>query len=154
VFVAFLCGLAFSWPNSADVATFYGAGEPLTLQGASIWPTILLRSLGIVLSIGLIWQVLHQGAENLKAFSPPSDLALPDPADVKIRMSRAEQTLSRFRKLLNMFSYQLAQDSWPEDKEDQPNHKREKYELERAWERYVYSGRLMGEAPELAHSFL
>jgi hypothetical protein len=48
-----------------DTMTKGGSGEPLTLQGASIWPTILLRALGIVLSISLIVQVFWQAHKNL-----------------------------------------------------------------------------------------
>ena len=46
--IAFLCGIAFLVPQLADWMTDYGCGEPLMLQGASIWPTILLRFSGII----------------------------------------------------------------------------------------------------------
>jgi hypothetical protein len=63
--VTLLCGIALLLPQLAGKMTQGDIGEPLTLQGASIWPTILLRALGIVVSFSMIVQVIWQAHKNL-----------------------------------------------------------------------------------------
>jgi len=47
----------YNWERFAAWLTQYGEGEPIELmQGVSVWPTILLRSLSIILSIYLLWR--------------------------------------------------------------------------------------------------
>ena len=44
----------WKWPNIAESLTGHGLGEPIALlEGISLWPSILLRSLGIVLALWL-----------------------------------------------------------------------------------------------------
>ena len=128
-FAAFSCGIAFLSPNFADWITDYGDGEPFALQGASIWPTILLRALGIVVSVSLIWQGLRQVDNNL--IEVARDLRLPPPDEVTDPMANDESRSWR-KKLESKFSYSFAK-AQPEDND--------RYKLELAWNDYVYRGR-------------
>ena len=48
--------LMLDWPDIADVLTQHGNGDPMSLfEGISIWPTVAIRTLSIILSLFLIW---------------------------------------------------------------------------------------------------
>jgi hypothetical protein len=55
----------WTWPCIADWLTENGNGEPMALfEGISLWPTILLRSLGIGLTFWLICYTRHSLVNN------------------------------------------------------------------------------------------
>jgi hypothetical protein len=52
--------LILDWPHRAGWLTEEGNGEPMSLfEGISIWPTVALSCIGIVLSLFLIWYTLR-----------------------------------------------------------------------------------------------
>ncbi len=54
------------WEPLAQFLTEHGNGEPIALfQGVSVWPTVLLRGLGIVMAIYLIWRAQRCLRNNL-----------------------------------------------------------------------------------------
>ncbi|MCI0735469.1 MAG: hypothetical protein L0Y50_04245, partial [Beijerinckiaceae bacterium] len=56
----------FFWEPLAQLLTDNGNGEPLTLlQGVSIWPTVLLRGLGIILALYFVWRAQRSLRDNL-----------------------------------------------------------------------------------------
>ncbi|MCI0349470.1 MAG: hypothetical protein L0Z53_08595, partial [Acidobacteriales bacterium] len=100
------------WQEFAAWLTANGEGEPLTLDGASMWPTIILRALGIVLSVGLLWQAFRKEDENLKNVA--HRLALPDPSVAMKTLAERDKTRPWREKFKLMFHYRLAEDQ-PED---------------------------------------
>jgi uncharacterized membrane protein len=58
------------WEPLAQFLTEHGDGEPIALvQGESVWPTVLLRGLGIVLATYLSWR-----AQRASAITSPGSL--------------------------------------------------------------------------------
>ncbi|MCI0736185.1 MAG: hypothetical protein L0Y50_07930 [Beijerinckiaceae bacterium] len=137
VLVGIAAAISFLWWRDIAVwLTGNGDGEPLTLDGASMWPTIVLRALGIVLSIGLLWQAFRRENENLRTVA--CRLALPDPSVAMKTMAGRDKNRAWREKFKLMFLYRLA-----EDQPDQAQRISEPFDLEKAWLRYVYSGRFM-----------
>ncbi|MCI0467280.1 MAG: hypothetical protein L0Y57_09805 [Beijerinckiaceae bacterium] len=126
--------ISFWWQEVAAWLTDNGEGEPLTLDGASMWPTIILRALGIILSIGLLWQAFRKERENLKNVA--SRLGLPSPAEAVETMAKRDRRLPWLEQFKLMFLYRLS-----ESQPDMANLDKEPFDLEKAWLRYVYSGR-------------
>jgi hypothetical protein len=54
------------WEQVAQFVTGYGQGEPIAImQGVSVWPTVLLRSLGMILAFYFIWRTQRDLHNNL-----------------------------------------------------------------------------------------
>jgi hypothetical protein len=54
------------WPNMADYLTGHGSGEPMALlEGISLWPSILVRVFGILLTLWLVCCTLRTLGRNL-----------------------------------------------------------------------------------------
>ena len=69
----------YNWERFAAWLTQYGEGEPIELmQGVSVWPTILLRSLSIVLSIYLLWRAWQKLNKNLYEIAREMNLPMPN----------------------------------------------------------------------------
>jgi hypothetical protein len=52
--------LTFGWSSAAQWLTENGLGEPISVfEGVSIWPTIALRAVGLVLAVFFIWYTVH-----------------------------------------------------------------------------------------------
>lgn len=67
---------AAHWVEFAQVVTSHGEGEPIALlDGVSVWPTVFLRILGILLSLYFIWRAQHSLYKNLVAIA--ADMKLP-----------------------------------------------------------------------------
>jgi hypothetical protein len=77
-------GLTFFWQSVALWLTENGTGEPISiLEGVSVWPTIALRTFGVVLVLCLIWYTVHDlevsALETLEKFDlAPDDRSLPN----------------------------------------------------------------------------
>ena len=146
VLVAALVGIvaaigSFWWREIADRLTGYGDGEPLTLDGTSVWPTIILRILGIFLSFGLLWQAYWREEESLSNVA--CRLALPDrPSDAKKKMTRRDRSRPWWEKLRLMFRYRLTDGQLQFQKPNRQKENNKPFDLEKAWLHYVYSGRL------------
>lgn len=55
------------WEPFAQFVTRHGQGEPIAmLEGVSVWPTVLLRILGIILSIYFIWRERQSSQESCR----------------------------------------------------------------------------------------
>jgi hypothetical protein len=66
----------WKWPIIADYLTGYGSGEPMALlEGISLWPSILLRALGILLALSLVCGTLCNLEGNLRETEREMSLA-------------------------------------------------------------------------------
>ena len=63
--------ICINWEPIAQYLTEYGKGEPIAIaDGVSVWPTILLRGLGIILSVYFFLRIvggLHKNLEEIAA---------------------------------------------------------------------------------------
>jgi MFS family permease len=76
---ALLCAF---WETIAQYLTENGKGEPIALLGGvSVWPTVLLRVFGIVLSSYFIYLVLRGLNKNLQDIAKKMDLG-PEPETI------------------------------------------------------------------------
>ena len=74
------------WEPLAQFLTEHGNGEPIALlQGVSVWPTVLLRSLGIVLAIYLTWQAQRSLHNNLESIGDELRLDMTAPGSHDLR---------------------------------------------------------------------
>jgi hypothetical protein len=74
------------WESLAQFLTEHGDGEPIALfQGVSVWPTVLLRGLGIVLAIYLVWRAQRSLRNNLAGIADEIrlDMTLPGSQDLR-----------------------------------------------------------------------
>ena len=63
-------GICLFWGRFASALTQDGLGEPIVLfEGVSIWPTVALRILGILLSLHLIWLSKALLEKNLESIA-------------------------------------------------------------------------------------
>jgi hypothetical protein len=121
----------YNWERFAAWLTQYGEGEPIELmQGVSVWPIILLRSLSIILSIYLLWRAWQKLNKNLYEIAREMNLPMPNLAIAAER--ETDRGHSLWKKLVCMFSYSL--------RERQPD-MRKPYNINTAWREYVYQGR-------------
>ena len=133
--VALITGAAaatcYNWGWLANILTEYGDGEPMVLlQGVSVWPTILLRALGVVLSAYLLWRAWRQLDENLYEIAQELNLPNPGLAIAAARKGTEGQTV--WKKFARIFSYSL--------REYQPDPSKP-YRINIAWCEYVYQSR-------------
>lgn len=143
-FVGLIIGAAaaacYNWEWFAARLTEGGEGEPIALlQGVSVWPTILLRALSIVLSICLLRRAWQKLDKNL--YEIADELNLPMPYLAIAAEREADMGRSRWKKLVRMFSYGL--------RERQPDMSKP-YNINTAWSEYVYQGRWMARVIRVA----
>ena len=125
---AFVCAF---WTQIATSLTGGGEGEPIALlQGVSVWPTVLLRALSVVLSIYLLWRAWRKLNKNLCEIAREMNLPVPNLAIAAER--NADTGHSLWKQLVRMFSYSL--------RERQPDMSK-LYNINTAWSEYVYQGR-------------
>jgi hypothetical protein len=101
VFVALVSGaLTCSyWKRIALFLTDNGEGEPIAMwEGVSVWPTVLLRILGVVLSVYFIWQAQRRLHTNLAKIAHEMRL----PTDAAFRDRR-----TLWSKLKGVFDFSL-----------------------------------------------
>jgi hypothetical protein len=121
----------FNWEWFAKLLTEDGKGEPIALmQGVSLWPTILLRELSVVLSIYLLLRAWKKLDENLLEIAREMNLPMPNLAIAAER--EANKGHSFEKKLVRIFRYSL--------REHQPDRSK-RYNIKTAWSEYVYKGR-------------
>lgn len=98
--------ICFHWEVVAQFLTEKGNGEPLVmLEGVSAWPTILLRGVGIVLSLYFVWRVLRSLHGNLKEIAAEMELK-PEPAPLWKQFTGVqEDVLSLWKKLTGIFGF-------------------------------------------------
>ena len=108
------------WEQVAHYLTEYGDGEPIViLEGVSVWPTVLLRGFGIILSVYLIWRVMRTLRENFARIA--KDMGI-----VSERKSRDKRSL--WEKIMQVFDFSLGGDQAA----------RSSYlDVESAWQAYV-----------------
>jgi hypothetical protein len=96
----------FFWEPIALYLTGNGHGEPIALlQGVSVWPTVLLRVLGIILSWYFIWRTQQNLRTNLAGIADEMNLKPPNVdkrtlwnkiagvLDISLESGQAAQTL-------------------------------------------------------------
>jgi hypothetical protein len=72
---------AYYWKEFAVLVTSHGEGEPIAvLEGVSVWPTVLLRLLGIIVSVYFIWRAQNSLHKNLVEIASEMKLSLADGA--------------------------------------------------------------------------
>jgi hypothetical protein len=115
------------WEPFAQVLTGYGDGEPIAmLQGVSVWPTVLLRGLGITLALYFIWRALRRLHRNLAKITDDMNLE-PKPASLWKQMTSVlEDIRSLWKKITGVFD-----SSRGSDQAAQP------LQIEAAWEAYI-----------------
>jgi hypothetical protein len=92
---AWLCA---NWEPVAQWITDKGNGEPIALlDGISVWPTIVLRSLGIVLSAYFIYRVLRDLDKNLQGIAKQMDLG-PEPETIPLQIFGIQKDVLALRK--------------------------------------------------------
>jgi hypothetical protein len=133
--VALITGAAaaacYNWARLATWLTEDGKGEPMTLlQGVSVWPTILLRALSIILSIYLLWRAWRKLDENL--YEIAQELNLPKPNLAIAAEREAAEGQNPWTKLVRMFSCSVREHQADLSKP---------YSINVAWGEYVYQGR-------------
>lgn len=133
--VALITGAAaavcYNWEWLANWLTENGKGQPMVLlQGVSVWPTVLLRVLSVILSIYLLWRAWSQLDENLCEIARELNLPKPNLAIAAAQKGAEGQTI--WKKLARFFSYSL--------REHQPDPSKP-YRINIAWCEYVYQSR-------------
>jgi len=67
---AFLLILVLAWPQFADLVTGHGLGEPMLLfEGVSLWPSIALRLVTLIVSLAFIFLAWAQLDSNLNSLA-------------------------------------------------------------------------------------
>ncbi len=121
----------YNWERFAAWLTEGGNGEPIALmQGVSVWPTVLLRALSVVLSGYLLWRAWQKLNKNLYEIAREMNLPMPNLAIAA--EGEADKRHSLRKQLLRMFSCSL--------RERQPDMSKP-YNVKTAWSEYIYQGR-------------
>lgn len=115
------------WEPLARFLTNDGEGEPIAfLQGISVWPTVLLRSLGIILAVYFVWRAQRNLRNNLAEIASEMDL---DP-------SYTPEPL--WKKITHLFNFSPR--SYRES--DQTSQSSYRLQVEVIWKAYVGQERL------------
>jgi hypothetical protein len=122
---ALACAL---WEPLARVLTEDGMGEPLTIfEGVSVWPTVMIRILSILLAICFIIRAFRTLHGNLRKIALEMELTPPVP--LKEQMADCLADLQRMRKsVLRLFRH---------SKEDIHLSDKPACRTQVAWERYI-----------------
>ena len=111
------------WEPVAQFLTEYGDGEPIIiLQGVSVWPTVVFRFLGMILSFYFVGLALCSLHENLNEIGTALDL---DPKPMPLW----KEVISIHVDIGNLYKYMMGLFD-DRDKSDQPS-------VKQAWENYV-----------------
>jgi len=133
-----LFGIAFAclfWEHLAGWLTSDGTGEPIAwVQGVSIWPTVLLRIMSIVLSCFLIWRACQKLRTNLDDIV--HRLKLPA-VTTRPRLLMRLRLPRKMKRMFSYFSYRLGK-----SKSEGPLDTLEPYDIARAWSDYVHQDQL------------
>ncbi|QBR72208.1 hypothetical protein CU048_14050 [Beijerinckiaceae bacterium] len=141
------------WEQFAEFVTDNGKGEPiLMLQGVSVWPTVLLRGLGIILSLYFIWRAQSGLHDNLREIADEMHL---EPADKRgflkkilsriLTLKKEIASFWRERRFLGVFSYlrktitsifDYSLDADPDQTDDRAKEPRS-LQVKAAWKAYV-----------------
>jgi hypothetical protein len=123
------------WNDIAGWLTQYGDGEPMMLsEGISVWPTIILRALSVVLCLALIFHSLNRLDGNIDAIAVA--LRLDHLRHVIIEaQAKVDRQRSWWSRLRDVFSRHL-QERGPYSIEEQ-----EQWPVVNFWRSYVYRGR-------------
>ena len=121
--------ICFHWEEVAQFLTENGNGEPLVmLEGVSVWPTILLRVVGIVLSLYFVWRVLRSLHGNLKEIAAAMELK-PEPAPLWKQFTGIhEDVLTLWKTLRGVFDFSRRSDRAAQSL---------RLNVEAAWQAYV-----------------
>jgi hypothetical protein len=119
----------FYWEQLAEWLTSDGTGdgngEPIAwLEGVSVWPTVFLRGLSILLSLYLIWRAASKLRTNLN--------------DIVHKMKLPADTTPLRLLEKSYFSYRLG-----DRKSEGPLDTLEPYDIAKAWSEYVHRDRLV-----------
>jgi hypothetical protein len=77
------------WEPFAQFVTSHGMGEPIVvLEGVSVWPTVLLRILGIILAVYFIWRSEISLRSNLAEIADEMKLEFPKPLEKRTLWSK------------------------------------------------------------------
>ncbi|HUB65140.1 MAG TPA: hypothetical protein VL996_12000 [Methylocella sp.] len=111
------------WEPVAQFLTEYGEGEPIIiLQGVSVWPTVALRFLGVILSLYFVGQALRSLHKDLNEISTALDLE-PKP------VSLSWEVIGIHVDIRNLYKYVAGLFDHREGS-DQPS-------IKQTWENYV-----------------
>ena len=92
------------WEPFAQFVTGNGNGESLAiLEGVSVWPTVLLRIFGIILSFYFIWRAQLTLRENL------ADIATDMGMDLEPKPASQDKRLL-WKKITSIFDFSLGRD--------------------------------------------
>ena len=121
--------ICFHWEEVAQFLTENGNREPLVmLEGVSVWPTILLRVFGIVLSLYFVWRVLRSLHGNLKEIAAAMELK-PEPAPLWKQFTGIhEDVLTLWKTLRGVFDFSRRSDRAAQSL---------RLNIEAAWQAYV-----------------
>ena len=117
------------WEPVAQFLTENGKGAPIAiLEGVSVWPTVLLRIMGIILSLYFIWRAQFTLRENLANIA--KDMGIDSE-----RKSESQDERSLWKEITSVFDFSLGSDQAPHgsDQAAQSLH----LNVEPAWESYV-----------------
>jgi hypothetical protein len=99
--------LCFYWEPIAQIVTENGDGAAISVfEGVSVWPTILLRAIGVVLSLYFIYRVLNGLDKNLRVIAEKMELR-PEPETMRHQLLGIQEILN-FRSWLRSYSTLLA----------------------------------------------
>jgi hypothetical protein len=115
------------WEPFAQFVTGNGNGESLAiLEGVSVWPTVLLRIFGIILSFYFIWRAQLTLSKNL------ADIATDMGMDLEPKPASQDKRLL-WKKITSIFDFSLGRD---------PGAKGFHLNVEAAWQAYIGQERL------------
>ena len=122
------------WQPVARMLTGDGNGEPLViLEGVSVWPTVMLRIFGIILSTYFIWRALLDLHENLADITKNMKLD-PEPEALWAQIKSGFTDRRSWRqKLTGLFDFSLGSDQMSRTLP---------FKVEAAWEAYIRQERL------------
>jgi hypothetical protein len=130
---AFLIILVLDWPEIAERLTEHGLGEPmLLLEGASLWPSIALRLVTMVLSVAFIFLVWDQLEANLNWLSEKIEMGA-RPRQVIRQLNNDKNNINR------NFLFKIWDIFFKNPSDEQGS--RKVYSIDRYWRKYVYKNR-------------
>jgi hypothetical protein len=96
--------LCFYWEPIAQIVTENGDGAAISVfEGVSVWPTILLRAIGVVLSSYFIYRVLNGLDKNLRVIAEKMELR-PEPETMRHQLLGIQEILNFRSWLRSLFN--------------------------------------------------